>query len=132
MATSMSCAGEVLHLTDLGSENYPNKSHQIHMVLFRRELDKPKYCIELSSHPVGLIRAGKNLVVGCTDESLYSFTQKVQNHRPLREHSWVADDQRLSRDKLSAQFCTLYVNLMVMLLLSFIHRIPTVLKIRVI
>uniref|UniRef100_A0A3Q1GLI0 BBSome complex member BBS1 n=2 Tax=Acanthochromis polyacanthus TaxID=80966 RepID=A0A3Q1GLI0_9TELE len=44
--------------------------------ILRRESDKPKYCIELSSHPVGLVRLGKNVVVGCTDESLQGFTQK--------------------------------------------------------
>lgn len=92
MATSMSCAGEVLLLTDLSSVNYPNKSHQTNVFLFHRELDKPKYCIELSSHPVGLIRVGKNLAVGCTDESLHGFTQKVQNHRPLCEHPCVSSD----------------------------------------
>lgn len=43
-----------------------------------RESDTPKYCIELSSHPVGLVRVGKNVVVGCTNESLQGFTQKVQ------------------------------------------------------
>lgn len=42
-----------------------------------RESDTPKYCIELSSHPVGLVRVGKNVVVGCTNESLQGFTQKV-------------------------------------------------------
>ncbi|XP_029312764.1 BBSome complex member BBS1 [Cottoperca gobio] len=44
--------------------------------ILRRESDKPKYCIELSCHPVGLVRVGKNVVVGCTDESLQGFTQK--------------------------------------------------------
>ncbi|GAA6217380.1 Bardet-Biedl syndrome 1 protein [Lates japonicus] len=44
--------------------------------ILRRESDKPKYCIELLSHPVGLVRVGKNVVVGCTDESLQGFTQK--------------------------------------------------------
>uniref|UniRef100_A0A1A8MD68 BBSome complex member BBS1 n=1 Tax=Nothobranchius pienaari TaxID=704102 RepID=A0A1A8MD68_9TELE len=44
--------------------------------ILRRESNKPKYCIELSSHPVGLVRIGKNVVVGCTDESLQGFTQK--------------------------------------------------------
>ncbi|XP_074519217.1 BBSome complex member BBS1 [Halichoeres trimaculatus] len=44
--------------------------------ILRRESDKPKYCVELSSHPVGLVRVGKNMVVGCTDESLQGFTQK--------------------------------------------------------
>lgn len=43
-----------------------------------RESDTPKYCIELSSHPVGLVRVGKNVVVGCTNESLQGFTQKVR------------------------------------------------------
>ena len=47
-----------------------------------RESEKPKYCIELSSHPVGLVRVGKNVVVGCTDESLQGFTQKVRSHDP--------------------------------------------------
>ncbi|XP_037320015.2 Bardet-Biedl syndrome 1 protein [Pungitius pungitius] len=44
--------------------------------ILRRDFDKPKYSIELSSHPVGLVRIGKNVVVGCTDESLQGFTQK--------------------------------------------------------
>ncbi|XP_071370814.1 Bardet-Biedl syndrome 1 protein [Centroberyx affinis] len=44
--------------------------------ILRRESAKPKYCIELSSHPVGLVRMGKNVVVGCADESLQGFTQK--------------------------------------------------------
>ncbi|CAB1451552.1 unnamed protein product [Pleuronectes platessa] len=44
--------------------------------ILRRESDKPKYCVELASHPVGLVRVGKNVVVGCTDESLQGFTQK--------------------------------------------------------
>ncbi|KAM3592354.1 uncharacterized protein V6R79_017100 [Siganus canaliculatus] len=44
--------------------------------ILRRDSDKPKYCIELPSHPVGLVRVGKNVVVGCTDESLQGFTQK--------------------------------------------------------
>ncbi|KAM6898209.1 BBSome complex member BBS1 isoform 1-T2 [Lycodopsis pacificus] len=44
--------------------------------ILRRDSDKPKYSIELSCHPVGLVRVGKNVVVGCTDESLQGFTQK--------------------------------------------------------
>ncbi|XP_034535112.1 Bardet-Biedl syndrome 1 protein [Notolabrus celidotus] len=44
--------------------------------ILRRESERPKYCVELSSHPVGLVRVGKNMVVGCTDESLQGFTQK--------------------------------------------------------
>lgn len=46
-------------------------------MVLRRDSDKPKYCIELTSHPVGLLRVGKNVVVGCTDDSLQGFTQKV-------------------------------------------------------
>uniref|UniRef100_A0A3Q2PJT5 Bardet-Biedl syndrome 1 n=1 Tax=Fundulus heteroclitus TaxID=8078 RepID=A0A3Q2PJT5_FUNHE len=45
--------------------------------ILRRESEKPKYCIELSSHPVGLVRVGKNVVVGCTDET--SFTDSDLN-----------------------------------------------------
>ncbi|XP_073790982.1 BBSome complex member BBS1 isoform X1 [Danio rerio] len=41
-----------------------------------RDSPKPKYCIELSSHPVGLVRMGKNVVVGCTHETLHGYTQK--------------------------------------------------------
>uniref|UniRef100_A0A8C1Z2Q1 BBSome complex member BBS1 n=1 Tax=Cyprinus carpio TaxID=7962 RepID=A0A8C1Z2Q1_CYPCA len=44
--------------------------------ILRRDSPKPKYCIELSSHPVGLVRMGKNVVVGCTHETLHGYTQK--------------------------------------------------------
>ncbi|XP_054622936.1 Bardet-Biedl syndrome 1 protein [Dunckerocampus dactyliophorus] len=44
--------------------------------ILRRDSDRPKYCVELSSHPVGLVRLGKNVVVGATDQSLQGFTQK--------------------------------------------------------
>ncbi|XP_051927659.1 Bardet-Biedl syndrome 1 protein [Hippocampus zosterae] len=44
--------------------------------ILRRDLDKPKYCVELSAHPVGLVRLGKNMVVGTTDQNLQGFTQK--------------------------------------------------------
>ncbi|XP_056153450.1 Bardet-Biedl syndrome 1 protein [Lampris incognitus] len=44
--------------------------------ILRRESSKPKYCIELSSHPVGLVRIWKNVVVGCAEENLQGFTQK--------------------------------------------------------
>ena len=56
------------------------------MLLLFRESDKPKYCIELPSHPVGLVRVGKNVVVGCTDESLQGFTQKV-THTHTHTHT---------------------------------------------
>ena len=42
-----------------------------------RDCDKPKYCVELSSHAVGLVRVGKTVVVGCSDQTLQGFTQKV-------------------------------------------------------
>lgn len=52
--------------------------HILHWTCFCcRDSQKPKYCIELSSHPVGLIRMGKNVVVGCAQETMQSFTQKV-------------------------------------------------------
>ncbi|KAJ8348309.1 hypothetical protein SKAU_G00268980 [Synaphobranchus kaupii] len=44
--------------------------------VLRRESPKPKYCIELTSHPVGLVRVGKNVVVGCAQETLQGYTQK--------------------------------------------------------
>ncbi|XP_049615981.1 Bardet-Biedl syndrome 1 protein [Syngnathus scovelli] len=44
--------------------------------ILRRDSDKAKYCVELSSHPVGLVRVGKNIVVGTTDLNLQGFTQK--------------------------------------------------------
>ncbi|XP_061611812.1 Bardet-Biedl syndrome 1 protein isoform X2 [Phyllopteryx taeniolatus] len=44
--------------------------------ILRRDSDKAKYCVELSSHPVGLLRVGKNVVVGTVDRNLQGFTQK--------------------------------------------------------
>ncbi|XP_061564145.1 Bardet-Biedl syndrome 1 protein [Cololabis saira] len=44
--------------------------------ILRRDSDRPRYCVELPSHPVGLVRVGKNVVVGCSDDSLQGFTQK--------------------------------------------------------
>ncbi|XP_033840188.1 Bardet-Biedl syndrome 1 protein [Periophthalmus magnuspinnatus] len=44
--------------------------------ILRRDYDKPKYCVELSSHCVGLVRVGKTVVVGCSDQTLQGFTQK--------------------------------------------------------
>ena len=36
-----------------------------------------KPTIELNSQPVGMERIGKNVVVGCMDETLQCFTSKV-------------------------------------------------------
>ena len=36
-----------------------------------------KPTIELNSQPVGMERLGKNVVVGCMDETLQCFTSKV-------------------------------------------------------
>lgn len=47
------------------------------MSLFHRDSKHPKYCIELSAQPVGLVRVHKILVVGSTQESLHGFTHKV-------------------------------------------------------
>ncbi|XP_041518075.1 Bardet-Biedl syndrome 1 protein isoform X1 [Microtus oregoni] len=44
--------------------------------ILRRDSKHPKYCIELSAQPVGLVRVHKTLVVGSTQESLHGFTHK--------------------------------------------------------
>nr|XP_044997787.1 Bardet-Biedl syndrome 1 protein isoform X2 [Jaculus jaculus] len=44
--------------------------------ILRRDSKHPKYCIELSAQPVGLVRVHKILVVGSTQESLHGFTHK--------------------------------------------------------
>ncbi|XP_060108289.1 Bardet-Biedl syndrome 1 protein [Heteronotia binoei] len=44
--------------------------------IFRRDSKKPKYCIELSSQPVGLVRVQKNIVAACSDQTLQGYTQK--------------------------------------------------------
>ncbi|XP_036909195.1 Bardet-Biedl syndrome 1 protein isoform X1 [Sturnira hondurensis] len=44
--------------------------------VLRRDSKCPKYCIELSAQPVGLVRIHKVLVVGSTQDSLHGFTHK--------------------------------------------------------
>ncbi|XP_077482534.1 BBSome complex member BBS1 [Stigmatopora argus] len=44
--------------------------------ILRRDSEKAKCCVELTSHPVGLLRVGKNVVVGTADHNLQAFTQK--------------------------------------------------------
>nr|XP_012292346.1 Bardet-Biedl syndrome 1 protein isoform X4 [Aotus nancymaae] len=44
--------------------------------ILRRDSKHPKYCIELSAQPVGLVRVHKILVVGSTQDSLHGFTHK--------------------------------------------------------
>nr|XP_019593400.1 PREDICTED: Bardet-Biedl syndrome 1 protein isoform X3 [Rhinolophus sinicus] len=44
--------------------------------VLRRDSKRPKYCIELSAQPVGLVRVHKVLVVGSTQDSLHGFTHK--------------------------------------------------------
>ncbi|XP_048714290.1 BBSome complex member BBS1 isoform X2 [Caretta caretta] len=44
--------------------------------ILRRESKRPKYCIELSAQPMGLVRVHKNIVAGCSDETLQGYTQK--------------------------------------------------------
>ncbi|XP_030424498.1 Bardet-Biedl syndrome 1 protein isoform X3 [Gopherus evgoodei] len=44
--------------------------------ILRRESKRPKYCIKLSAQPVGLVRVHKNIVAGCSDETLQGYTQK--------------------------------------------------------
>uniref|UniRef100_A0A8C6GFT6 Bardet-Biedl syndrome 1 n=1 Tax=Mus spicilegus TaxID=10103 RepID=A0A8C6GFT6_MUSSI len=50
--------------------------------ILRRDSKHPKYCIELSAQPVGLVRVHKVLVVGSTQESLHGFTHKVRSLAP--------------------------------------------------
>ncbi|KAJ6654222.1 hypothetical protein lerEdw1_007319 [Lerista edwardsae] len=45
--------------------------------VLRRDSKRPKYCIELSSHSVGLNWVQKNIVTACADETLRAYTQKV-------------------------------------------------------
>ena len=44
---------------------------------FHRDSKRPKYCIELSAQPVGLVLVHKVLVVGSSQDSLHGFTHKV-------------------------------------------------------
>ncbi|XP_075401443.1 BBSome complex member BBS1 isoform X2 [Tenrec ecaudatus] len=44
--------------------------------VLRRDSKRPKYCIELSAQPVGLVRVHKVLVVGSNQDSLHGFTHK--------------------------------------------------------
>ncbi|XP_054846333.1 Bardet-Biedl syndrome 1 protein [Eublepharis macularius] len=44
--------------------------------IFRRDSKRPKYSIELSSQPVGLVRVQKNIVAACSDQTLQGYTQK--------------------------------------------------------
>ncbi|XP_032090335.1 Bardet-Biedl syndrome 1 protein isoform X2 [Thamnophis elegans] len=44
--------------------------------ILRRDSKRPKYCIELSSHAVGLVRVQKNIMVACSDETLRGYNQK--------------------------------------------------------
>uniref|UniRef100_A0A5F5PLE9 Bardet-Biedl syndrome 1 n=1 Tax=Equus caballus TaxID=9796 RepID=A0A5F5PLE9_HORSE len=44
--------------------------------ILRRDCKRPKYCIELSTQPVGLVLAHKVLVVGSTQDNLHGFTHK--------------------------------------------------------
>uniref|UniRef100_A0A8C5STV3 Bardet-Biedl syndrome 1 n=1 Tax=Laticauda laticaudata TaxID=8630 RepID=A0A8C5STV3_LATLA len=44
--------------------------------ILRRDSKRPKYCIELSSQAVGLVRVQKNITVACSDETLRGYNQK--------------------------------------------------------
>ncbi|KAB0377008.1 hypothetical protein FD755_011452 [Muntiacus reevesi] len=44
--------------------------------MLRRDSKRPKYCIELSAQPVGLVLVHKVLVVGSNQDSLHGFTHK--------------------------------------------------------
>lgn len=43
---------------------------------FKRVNTTPKYCIELSSQPVGIVRINKTIMVGCMDETLQCISDK--------------------------------------------------------
>ena len=38
-----------------------------------------KLCFELNSQPVGLQRVGKNIIVGCMDQTLQCYSTKVNS-----------------------------------------------------
>ncbi|XP_022090954.1 Bardet-Biedl syndrome 1 protein-like isoform X2 [Acanthaster planci] len=42
----------------------------------KRGMKMAKHCVELNSQPVGLERVGKNIVVGCMDQTLQCYTMK--------------------------------------------------------
>ncbi|XP_063173081.1 Bardet-Biedl syndrome 1 protein [Candoia aspera] len=44
--------------------------------ILRRDSKRPKYCIELSAQAVGLVRVQKTIMVACSDETLWGYTQK--------------------------------------------------------
>ena len=48
-----------------------------------------KLCFELNSQPVGLQRTGKNIVVGCMDDTLHWYTTKVRRLGLRNSHSVV-------------------------------------------
>jgi hypothetical protein len=60
--------------------------------LFHRDSKRPKYCIELSAQPVGLVRVHKILVVGSTQQSLQGFTYKVWSPAGLSPSTSVCPD----------------------------------------
>ncbi|XP_002732274.1 BBSome complex member BBS1-like [Saccoglossus kowalevskii] len=47
-----------------------------HIYTLKRGSKTAKSCVELGSQPVGLQRVGKNIVVGCMDQTLQCFTTK--------------------------------------------------------
>uniref|UniRef100_A0A8D0GS34 BBSome complex member BBS1 n=1 Tax=Sphenodon punctatus TaxID=8508 RepID=A0A8D0GS34_SPHPU len=44
--------------------------------ILRRDSKRPRYCVELSSLPVGLVRVHKSIVAACSDQTLQGYTQK--------------------------------------------------------
>ena len=50
-------------------------------LLFSRGSKEAQLCIELAYHPISVVTIGKNIVVGCTDATLQSYSTKVSENR---------------------------------------------------
>lgn len=44
--------------------------------ILRRDSKRPKYCIELSTQVVGMVRVQKNIIIGTSQETLLGYSQK--------------------------------------------------------
>ncbi|XP_032497960.1 Bardet-Biedl syndrome 1 protein isoform X5 [Phocoena sinus] len=67
--------------------------------MLRRDSKRPKYCIELSAQPVGLVRVHKVLVVGSNQDSLHGFTHKRSRGLQAVMAGLANGEVRIYRDK---------------------------------
>ncbi|XP_024604550.1 Bardet-Biedl syndrome 1 protein isoform X4 [Neophocaena asiaeorientalis asiaeorientalis] len=67
--------------------------------MLRRDSKRPKYCIELSAQPVGLVRVHKVLVVGSNQDSLHGFTHKRSQGLQAVMAGLANGEVRIYRDK---------------------------------